>query len=180
MPENLGMAAVGSSIKLDATMSVREEVKKRERQNFRSLPSPRQQGQTSTGVDEAPALGLAVSKRVVSQGNKYNASFFDGPFCPYPSEATASKSCPERSNAKGLAGLDSFDLSDSSDLPPMVYTAVSMVQFGGIDQTQMTFTVRSSYTTADALNANACWCIDVYERHTPSRCCFLPLSSLHT
>ena len=76
------------------------------------------------------------------QGLKYNVS--NGHPCAFPESATPNKSCPDPYMKYSFVGVKQFNLSDYDDNPPIVYCSVSMVQFGGIDQTQLTFTVSLS------------------------------------
>lgn len=84
--------------------------------------------------------GKALRTSACIQGSRYTA-YNSNQTCGYPAEATPSGECPAVPPPYGFIGTDIFNLSDIYDNPPIVYTAVSMVQFGGIDQTSLTFTV---------------------------------------
>lgn len=82
---------------------------------------------------------LSLTKFVCSllQGSTYGSD------CPFPVEATKLGVCPTLFKDAGLAGSNSFDLSDEYDQPPTVKVLASLYEFDNIDQAALTFTVSS-------------------------------------
>ena len=90
------------------------------------------------------------------QGTVYNPPTYNdtGKTCPYPIEATTALTCPRQLYADSQKG-PAIVFMDDPEPPPNVLATISLLQFEGIDQALLTFTVTPLANTYRSSHAEA-------------------------